>query len=209
MDRIEEGDDKPFELGEIVELTNCMMVTVSFIIITYFTADQQIGVEEGASTMARTNEYVILRVPKVMIICESSVGMVCDRFYHHGSKFIKQDRFFQCSECEQVDFVFGLHVETILADDNRKDDIPDLRTRYRQVKRQRILHSQCRFPQKSKLSQKDQDANHYTKTKRIPMKKQISNLIHSSRTRLDFVSQDEDGILEHVDIEEMWSVSKQ
>ncbi|ETO02733.1 hypothetical protein RFI_34680, partial [Reticulomyxa filosa] len=85
---------------------------------------------------------------------------------HHGSKFIKQDWFFQCSKCGASRFVFGLDVETILADDNREEDIPDLRIRYRQVKEQWTFEEIDIDYAISKLSQEGEDANRYTKAKR-------------------------------------------
>ncbi|ETO25492.1 hypothetical protein RFI_11645, partial [Reticulomyxa filosa] len=248
MDRIEENDDKPLELGETVELTNGMVATIRFIGITPFSTDEQIGVElhdgwgkhDGAYKGVRyftcppkrglfvkevkrrrnddpSRQYLKRRCPE----CEGEflklrnppgaykgAGMVCDHCYRHGSKFTKEDWFFQCSKCEQVDLCLDCMLKLHSVDDNREEDIPDLRARYRQVNGQWIFEEIDIDDAISELSQKDQDADHDMKTKANTNEKTNSNFNSQLKDVFDFFDQDEDGILKHADIEEMWSVSK-
>ncbi|ETO32110.1 hypothetical protein RFI_05006 [Reticulomyxa filosa] len=121
---------------------------------------------DGTRTMERTKEYVLYVSTKTRITCE------------------RIKIFFNAQKCESK-----LHS----SNDNHKEDINDLRSRYHQVNKQYIFGEIDIEGTVSELFQKDQDADHdmNEKTK--------SNFDLPPNDLFHFFDQDE----EHVDIQEI------
>ncbi|ETN97452.1 hypothetical protein RFI_40077, partial [Reticulomyxa filosa] len=122
----------------------------------------------------------------------------------HGSKSIKGDWFFQCSECEQVHLCLDCMLKLYFVDYNREEDIYDFLARYRQVSGQWLFEEIDIEDAISKLFQKDQGADHDTKAKTNANEKINSNFDLQLNDAFHFFDLDKDGILKHVYIQEMF-----
>ncbi|ETO23833.1 CAP-Gly domain-containing linker protein 3, partial [Reticulomyxa filosa] len=99
-------------------------------------------------------EFLKLRNPQAAY---RGIGMVCDHCNRRGNQFSKDDWFFQCSKCEQIDLCLECMLKLRPLDENAEEDVPDIRAKYRQIGGLWVFEEIDVDDAISELSHKDQD----------------------------------------------------